>query len=109
MGKLNNLFFTPRSIISAVKWTSRLTQIIAFLPNSLLQANELTNHYGLMKTLPVNYRPPSRHGIAIPTTENIYNADPGQRMYKSKYQVIYPYINEDSVLANHSSDNDQFI
>ncbi|XP_037086219.1 uncharacterized protein LOC119106980 [Pollicipes pollicipes] len=30
--------------------------------------------------LPVNYRPPSDLGINIPTSENIYNADPSQPM-----------------------------
>ncbi|XP_016081680.2 cation channel sperm-associated protein subunit beta isoform X2 [Ornithorhynchus anatinus] len=31
-----------------------------------------------MKKLPVNYRPPSNLGIAIPLTDNIYNADPSK-------------------------------
>ncbi|XP_033029344.1 cation channel sperm-associated protein subunit beta [Lacerta agilis] len=32
----------------------------------------------LLKQLPVNYRPPSVLGIAVPLTENFYNADPSK-------------------------------
>ncbi|XP_063003703.1 cation channel sperm-associated auxiliary subunit beta [Elgaria multicarinata webbii] len=32
----------------------------------------------ILKTLPVNYRPPSELGIAVPLTENFYNADPSK-------------------------------
>ncbi|XP_048340585.1 cation channel sperm-associated auxiliary subunit beta [Sphaerodactylus townsendi] len=31
-----------------------------------------------LKNLPVNYRPPSKLGIAVPLTENFYNADPAK-------------------------------
>ncbi|KAI5937037.1 Cation channel sperm-associated protein subunit beta [Manis javanica] len=34
--------------------------------------------FNLIKTLPVNYRPPSNMGIAIPLTENFYHADPSK-------------------------------
>ncbi|XP_053232780.1 cation channel sperm-associated auxiliary subunit beta-like isoform X1 [Podarcis raffonei] len=32
----------------------------------------------LLKQLPVNYRPPSVLGVAVPLTENFYNADPSK-------------------------------
>ncbi|XP_041964031.1 cation channel sperm-associated protein subunit beta-like isoform X3 [Alosa sapidissima] len=35
--------------------------------------------------LPVNYRPPSQLGVLIPTSENIYNADPNQRFPRQHY------------------------
>uniref|UniRef100_A0A7N4NRA6 Cation channel sperm associated auxiliary subunit beta n=1 Tax=Sarcophilus harrisii TaxID=9305 RepID=A0A7N4NRA6_SARHA len=34
--------------------------------------------YNIIKTLPINYRPPSSLGIAIPTTDNFYHADPSK-------------------------------
>ncbi|XP_029767315.1 cation channel sperm-associated protein subunit beta [Terrapene carolina triunguis] len=39
-----------------------------------------TDPYGfkLLKQLPVNYRPPSKLGIAVPLTDNFYNADPSK-------------------------------
>ncbi|XP_053459622.1 cation channel sperm-associated auxiliary subunit beta [Nycticebus coucang] len=45
--------------------------------------------FNLIKTLPINYRPPSNMGIAIPLTDNFYHADPSQPIprnlfYKSK-------------------------
>uniref|UniRef100_A0A8C8SLU1 Cation channel sperm associated auxiliary subunit beta n=1 Tax=Pelusios castaneus TaxID=367368 RepID=A0A8C8SLU1_9SAUR len=38
------------------------------------------DQYGfkLLKQLPVNYRPPSKLGIAVPLTDNFYNADPSK-------------------------------
>ncbi|XP_016283055.2 cation channel sperm-associated auxiliary subunit beta-like isoform X3 [Monodelphis domestica] len=32
--------------------------------------------FNMIKVLPINYRPPSNMGIAIPLTNNFYNADP---------------------------------
>nr|KAF6483454.1 cation channel sperm associated auxiliary subunit beta [Rousettus aegyptiacus] len=34
--------------------------------------------FNMIKTLPVNYRPPSNMGIAIPLTDNFYHADPSK-------------------------------
>ena len=34
----------------------------------------------IIKDLPVNYRPPSNAGIAIPTSAHVYNADPSKPM-----------------------------
>ncbi|XP_062377467.1 cation channel sperm-associated auxiliary subunit beta-like isoform X2 [Sardina pilchardus] len=35
----------------------------------------------------VNYRPPSQLGVLIPTSENIYNADPSQQYQRQHYPV----------------------
>ncbi|XP_051006575.1 cation channel sperm-associated auxiliary subunit beta [Acomys russatus] len=45
--------------------------------------------FNMIKTLPVNYRPPSNMGISIPLTDNFYHADPSKPIprnlfYKSK-------------------------
>ncbi|XP_075803944.1 cation channel sperm-associated auxiliary subunit beta [Microtus pennsylvanicus] len=34
--------------------------------------------FNMIKTLPVNYRPPSNMGISIPLTDNFYHADPSK-------------------------------
>ncbi|XP_077764630.1 cation channel sperm-associated auxiliary subunit beta isoform X1 [Canis aureus] len=34
--------------------------------------------FNMIKTLPVNYRPPSNMGIAIPLTDNFYHVDPSK-------------------------------
>ncbi|KAJ3235481.1 hypothetical protein HDU81_000424 [Chytriomyces hyalinus] len=40
-----------------------------------------------LESLPVNYRPPSALGAFVPTTANIYNADPSQPRYNNRYGV----------------------
>ncbi|KAM6972905.1 cation channel sperm-associated auxiliary subunit beta-like [Aplochiton taeniatus] len=37
--------------------------------------------------LPINYRPPSHLGIMIPTSDNIYNADPSQLCPREHYPI----------------------
>ncbi|KAM9570306.1 cation channel sperm-associated auxiliary subunit beta-like [Salvelinus alpinus] len=37
--------------------------------------------------LPVNYRPPSQLGVLIPTTDNIYNADPSHPHPRQHYPI----------------------
>ncbi|XP_056666428.1 cation channel sperm-associated auxiliary subunit beta isoform X2 [Monodelphis domestica] len=49
-----------------------------------IYANE--NGFNMIKTLPDNYRPPSNMGIAIPLTDNFYNADPS----KPKPRNLFP-------------------
>ncbi|XP_051052436.1 cation channel sperm-associated auxiliary subunit beta-like [Phodopus roborovskii] len=34
--------------------------------------------FNMIKTLPINYRPPSNMGISIPLTDNFYHADPSK-------------------------------
>ncbi|XP_060118313.1 cation channel sperm-associated auxiliary subunit beta-like [Heteronotia binoei] len=47
---------------------------------------EMANASKYLKNLPVNYRPPSRLGIAVPLTENFYNADPGKPRMRDYFQ-----------------------
>lgn len=37
--------------------------------------------------LPINYRPPSSRGVAIPTSSNIYNAHPEKPPYRDAYKI----------------------
>ncbi|KAM6459099.1 cation channel sperm-associated auxiliary subunit beta [Liasis olivaceus] len=46
--------------------------------------NSLISKY--LKDLPVNYRPPSRMGIAVPLTDNFYNADPGKPRMRNYFK-----------------------
>ncbi|XP_015282591.1 PREDICTED: cation channel sperm-associated protein subunit beta-like [Gekko japonicus] len=48
--------------------------------------SHLPNASKLLKVLPVNYRPPSRLGIAVPLTENFYNADPAKPRMRDYFQ-----------------------
>ena len=41
----------------------------------------------LVQKLVSNYRPPSSLGISVPTTKNIYNADPAASMYRTRFHV----------------------
>ncbi|XP_036061541.1 cation channel sperm-associated protein subunit beta [Onychomys torridus] len=50
--------------------------------------------FNMIKTLPINYRPPSNMGISIPLTDNIYHADPSKPrprglFHKSKVTGIF--------------------
>ncbi|KAF6036180.1 CATSPERB [Bugula neritina] len=47
---------------------------------------DYNRHGDILKDLPVNYRPPSALGIAIPLSHNIYNADPSKPLLYSKYK-----------------------
>nr|XP_056707813.1 cation channel sperm-associated auxiliary subunit beta [Euleptes europaea] len=48
--------------------------------------SQLANASKQLKNLPVNYRPPSRLGIAVPLTENFYNVDPEQPRMRDYFQ-----------------------
>jgi len=50
---------------------------------------DYNRHGDILKDLPVNYRPPSALGIAIPLSHNIYNADPSKPLLYSKYKVVH--------------------
>ncbi|XP_076407370.1 cation channel sperm-associated auxiliary subunit beta-like isoform X3 [Peromyscus maniculatus bairdii] len=41
--------------------------------------------FNMIKTLPINYRPPSNMGISIPLTDNIYHADPSKPRPRSLF------------------------
>ncbi|XP_062433676.1 cation channel sperm-associated auxiliary subunit beta [Rhea pennata] len=45
------------------------------------------NGFLILKELPVNYRPPSMHGIAIPLSDNFYNADPSKPRMRNYFNT----------------------
>nr|KAJ3418666.1 hypothetical protein HK105_008004 [Polyrhizophydium stewartii] len=47
----------------------------------------MTGPIPVTTALPANYRPPSSLGYNVPTSNNIYNADPQQPMYRTRFQV----------------------
>ncbi|MGH0174985.1 UNVERIFIED_CONTAM: hypothetical protein FKN15_069960 [Acipenser sinensis] len=79
---------------------------ITYIPDRFISSDEWL--YGnpvdsmgnkLLMDLPVNYRPPSQLGIAIPVSDNIYNADPSKPRPRQYYQIskvlrfLYPINN----------------
>ncbi|XP_036986023.2 cation channel sperm-associated auxiliary subunit beta [Artibeus jamaicensis] len=42
--------------------------------------------FNMIKTLPINYRPPSNMGIAIPLTDNFYHADPSKPIPRNLFR-----------------------
>ncbi|XP_058847487.1 cation channel sperm-associated auxiliary subunit beta-like isoform X2 [Acipenser ruthenus] len=67
---------------------------ITYIPDRFISSDEWL--YGnpvdsmgnkLLMDLPVNYRPPSQLGIAIPVSDNIYNADPSKPRPRQYYQI----------------------
>nr|XP_045011522.1 cation channel sperm-associated protein subunit beta [Jaculus jaculus] len=70
--------------------------------------------FNMIKTLPVNYRPPSHMGVAIPLTDNFYHADPSKPIprnlfYKSKQSGKYKQCANASSRAECNCTNDQKI
>ncbi|XP_062824198.1 cation channel sperm-associated auxiliary subunit beta isoform X1 [Anolis carolinensis] len=49
-----------------------------WLSNGSVYKHNTTEGSKFLKSLPVNYRPPSVLGIAVPLTENFYNVDPSK-------------------------------
>ncbi|GAB5573104.1 cation channel sperm-associated protein subunit beta isoform X8 [Prionailurus iriomotensis] len=68
--------------------------------------------FNMIKTLPVNYRPPSNMGIAIPLTDNFYHADPSKPIPrnlfpKSKKSGKFKQCANASTRAECNCTNDQ--
>uniref|UniRef100_A0A8C4KGZ4 Cation channel sperm-associated protein subunit beta n=1 Tax=Dromaius novaehollandiae TaxID=8790 RepID=A0A8C4KGZ4_DRONO len=53
----------------------------------LQKAPKDENGFLILKELPVNYRPPSVHGIAIPISDNFYNADPSKPRMRNYFKI----------------------
>ncbi|XP_067151784.1 cation channel sperm-associated auxiliary subunit beta [Apteryx mantelli] len=53
----------------------------------LQKAPKDENGFLILKQLPVNYRPPSVHGIAIPVSDNFYNADPSKPRMRNYFKT----------------------
>ncbi|XP_074853582.1 cation channel sperm-associated auxiliary subunit beta [Carettochelys insculpta] len=69
--------------------------------------------FKLLKQLPVNYRPPSKLGIAVPLTDNFYNADPSKPRMRdyfagSKNSGAYKQcVNKSSRVECNCNDNEK--
>ncbi|KAJ3336492.1 hypothetical protein HDU93_002694 [Gonapodya sp. JEL0774] len=57
------------------------------MENFLYGSGTLIYDIPLVETLPFNYRPPSKEGQMIPTTNNIYNAAPGLPRHNDRYWI----------------------
>ncbi|XP_074091511.1 cation channel sperm-associated auxiliary subunit beta-like isoform X1 [Macrotis lagotis] len=73
------------AIILKLKSSCSYNKHMSFLPKYQIsldawERGEYQDEHGfnIIKTLPVNYRPPSTMGLAIPTTDNFYHADPSK-------------------------------
>ncbi|KAF6350912.1 cation channel sperm associated auxiliary subunit beta [Rhinolophus ferrumequinum] len=68
--------------------------------------------FNMIKTLPINYRPPSNMGIAIPLTDNFYHADPSKPIprnlfHKSKKSGKFKQCANKSTREECNCTNDQ--
>ncbi|XP_074091509.1 cation channel sperm-associated auxiliary subunit beta-like isoform X4 [Macrotis lagotis] len=69
---IKNMHFIPHKKISMSSWEKGI--------------HKNRHGFNMIKTLPENYRPPSHLGIAIPLSNNFYNADPS----KPKPRNLFP-------------------
>ncbi|XP_031808144.1 cation channel sperm-associated protein subunit beta isoform X2 [Sarcophilus harrisii] len=86
-------FCYTTTIILTLKSSCSYIKTMYLIPNQKISMSDWEtgihkNQYGfnMIKTLPENYRPPSQLGIAIPLTDNFYNADPS----KPKPRNLFP-------------------
>ncbi|KAM8780218.1 cation channel sperm-associated auxiliary subunit beta [Rhynchonycteris naso] len=80
---------TLKSSCSYLKTMHHVPSILIPLKDWISGIHRDNQGFNRIKTLPANYRPPSNMGIAIPITDNFYNADPSKPIprnlfYKSK-------------------------
>ncbi|XP_066132762.1 cation channel sperm-associated auxiliary subunit beta [Saccopteryx bilineata] len=80
---------TLKSSCSYLKTMHHIPSILIPLKDWISGIHKDSQGFNRIKTLPTNYRPPSNMGIAIPITDNFYNADPSKPIprnlfYKSK-------------------------
>ncbi|XP_055449075.1 cation channel sperm-associated auxiliary subunit beta [Psammomys obesus] len=69
---LRTMHHVPDTYIPPEDWTSGV--------------HEDSLGFNMIKTLPVNYRPPSNMGISIPLTDNFYHADPSKPIPRNLFQ-----------------------
>ncbi|KAK1339430.1 hypothetical protein QTO34_020113 [Cnephaeus nilssonii] len=68
--------------------------------------------FNMIKTLPINYRPPSNMGVAIPLTDNFYHVDPSKPIprnlfHKSKKSGKFKQCANKSTREQCNCTNDQ--
>ncbi|XP_060118315.1 cation channel sperm-associated auxiliary subunit beta-like [Heteronotia binoei] len=78
------------TIILTLKNSCSYLKVMHYILSVQIPASDWLSHLPNaskhLKVLPVNYRPPSRLGIAVPLTENFYNADPGKPRMRDFFQ-----------------------
>uniref|UniRef100_A0A8C8ZP01 Cation channel sperm-associated protein subunit beta n=1 Tax=Prolemur simus TaxID=1328070 RepID=A0A8C8ZP01_PROSS len=84
------------TIVSTLKSSCSYLRSMYHIPSTFIPLEDWisgvhrdSQGFNLIKTLPINYRPPSNMGVAIPLTDNFYHADPSKPIprnlfYKSK-------------------------
>ncbi|XP_078191753.1 cation channel sperm-associated auxiliary subunit beta isoform X3 [Callithrix jacchus] len=70
-GYLRSMHHIPSKLIPVEDWISGV--------------HKDDHGFNLIKTLPINYRPPSNMGIAVPLTDNFYHADPSKPIPRNRF------------------------
>ncbi|XP_006839696.1 PREDICTED: cation channel sperm-associated protein subunit beta [Chrysochloris asiatica] len=73
------------TFVSVVKSSCSYLRFMHHVPRTIIPLEDWISGiyndnqgFNMIKTLPVNYRPPSQLGIAIPLTDHFYHADPSK-------------------------------
>ncbi|XP_027787287.2 cation channel sperm-associated auxiliary subunit beta [Marmota flaviventris] len=77
---------TLKSSCSYLRAMQHVSNIIIPFEDWISGVHEDSQGFNMIKTLPVNYRPPSNMGIAIPLTDNFYNADPSKPIPRNLFR-----------------------
>ncbi|KAM4853789.1 cation channel sperm-associated auxiliary subunit beta-like [Thomomys bottae] len=75
---MTTLIPTLKSSCSYLKSMQHVSSVAIPLEDWISGEHHDSQGFNMIKTLPVNYRPPSNMGIAIPLTDNFYHADPSK-------------------------------
>ncbi|XP_075387755.1 cation channel sperm-associated auxiliary subunit beta [Tenrec ecaudatus] len=81
------------SFLPIIKTSCSYLRFMYHVPSQPLSEEDLNsgNHmdefgFNTIKTLPINYRPPSKMGIAIPVTDHFYHVDPSKPIPRNLFQ-----------------------
>ncbi|XP_047395366.1 cation channel sperm-associated auxiliary subunit beta [Sciurus carolinensis] len=77
---------TLKSSCSYLRSMHHVSSIYIPLEDWIRGVHKDSQGFNMIKTLPANYRPPSNMGIAIPLTDNFYNADPSKPIPRNLFR-----------------------
>uniref|UniRef100_A0A8D2CRA2 Cation channel sperm associated auxiliary subunit beta n=1 Tax=Sciurus vulgaris TaxID=55149 RepID=A0A8D2CRA2_SCIVU len=77
---------TLKSSCSYLRSMHHISSIYIPLEDWIRGVHKDSQGFNMIKTLPANYRPPSNMGIAIPLTDNFYNADPSKPIPRNLFR-----------------------
>ncbi|XP_014645982.1 PREDICTED: cation channel sperm-associated protein subunit beta [Ceratotherium simum simum] len=77
---------TLKSSCSYLKSMHHIPSTLIPLEDWISGVHKDSQGFNLIKTLPINYRPPSNMGIAIPLTDNFYHADPSKPIPRNLFR-----------------------